>query len=925
MKKYTLDWNRYTDLARTAVAEGAVLLKNEKETLPIKAGTTISIFGRNQFNYFKSGTGSGGMVNVSYVSSPLDALKDCPDIHLNQSLLQVYEDWLEENPFDKGEGWAGEPWSQKEMPVTEEMVADAAVNSDMALIMIGRTAGEDRDNTADPGSFLLTDVENKMIEMVTKAFSKTAVILNVGNIIDMKWAIDFNPSAIVYGWQGGMEGGNGLIDVLTGKVSPSGKLTDTISYSINDNPSTENFGHEDIGIYQEDIYVGYRYFETFAKDKVLYPFGFGLSYTSFATEVIEATESEGIINLKVNVTNTGKISGKEVVQVYVEKPQGLLGNPSRSLVSFAKTMLLEAGKRQTLDISIPVNDFACYDDNGVTGYKSSYILEKGTYRIYAGTDVRSASPVFDYNIDALQVIESLSENMAPVTPFQRIKPIANENGYEVAYENVPLRTIDVQERYLSERPTSREYTGNRGHKLTDVYHGKVSLDTFLDQLSDEDLASIVRGQGMNSPRVTPGTAGAFGGISDKLNDFSIPAVCCADGPSGIRMDIGTKAFSLPNGTLLASTFNLELIEDLFEMTGLEMRKNRVDTLLGPGMNIHRNPLNGRNFEYFSEDPYLTGKMAVAQLNGMHRVGVTGTLKHLSANNQEFHRHDINCIVSERALREIYLKGFEMAVKEGKAYSMMTTYGGVNGIWTAGLYDQNTRILRDEWGFDGIVMTDWWAKVNQEGEKANRENTAAMVRSQNDLYMVVGEPEANPFEDNTISSIEDGTLTRGELLRSAANICKFIMRSPVMERTLGLNDGAIDVIGLDEEVEEELDFDVSYQHVKDGESINLMDVDTSTGSSHAFAISVDQSGMYEVTLTVRSFAGELAQMPVTIFANNMPVATLTFNGTGGEWVSQTKQMFFVNQHNYLKLYFSLGGLEVKEITFKLANSFSMRNL
>ncbi|WP_078553755.1 glycoside hydrolase family 3 protein [Bacillus alkalicellulosilyticus] len=925
MKKYTLDWNRYTELARTAVAEGAVLLKNENKTLPIKAGTTISIFGRSQFNYYKSGTGSGGMVNVSYVTSPLDALKDCSDIHVNQSLLQTYEAWLEENPYDKGVGWAGEPWSQKEMPVTDAVVADAAKNSDMALVLIGRTAGEDRDNSADPGSYLLTDEENKMIELVTKEFSKTVVILNVGNIIDMKWSIDYNPSAIIYGWQGGMEGGNGLVDVLTGKVNPSGKLPDTISHSIDDHPSTVNFGHKDKGIYQEDIYVGYRYFETFAKDKVLYPFGFGLSYTSFATEVIEATEKEGIITLKVDVTNTGEFSGKEVIQVYVEKPQGLLGNPSRSLVSFAKTKLLEAGSKQTLQLSIPVKDFACYDDSGVTGYKSTYILEKGLYRIYAGTDVRSANPVFDFNVEAVQVIETLSENMAPVTSFQRIKPKVDENGYKVTYENVPLRTVDIQERYLNERPPSHEYTGNHGHKLTDVYQGKISLDAFLEQLTDEDLACIVRGQGMNSPRVTPGTAGAFGGISDRLNELGIPAICCADGPSGIRMDIGTKAFSLPNGTLLASTFNLELNEELFEMTGLEMRKNRVDTLLGPGINIHRNPLNGRNFEYFSEDPYLTGKMAVAQLNGMHRVGVTGTLKHFSANNQEFHRHDINSIVSERALREIYLKGFEMAVKEGGAYSIMTTYGAVNGIWTAGLYDQNTRVLRDEWGFDGIVMTDWWAKINDEGEAANRHNTAAMVRSQNDLYMVVGEPNANPFEDNTISSIGEGTLTRGELLRSAANICTFIMRTPAWERTQGLHDGSIDVIGLDEEVEQELDFDVTYQHVNDGESIGLKDIDTSTGSSHALAISVDQAGMYEVTLTIRSFAGELAQMPVTLIANNTPAATFTFNGTGGEWVSQTKQVFFMNQHNYLKLFFTLGGLELKEITFKLENSFSARNM
>lgn len=923
MKTYTLDWNRYEELARQAVTEGVVLVKNEQATLPLQVNTKLAVFGRSQFHYYKSGTGSGGMVNVGHVTTPLEALQNHSGIQINESLQQTYEAWVEENPFDQGVGWAGEPWSQQEMEVSEELVEQAANESDVALIMIGRTAGEDRDNTADPGSYLLTDIESAMIERVSKRFKKTVVVLNVGNIIDMKWADQ--PSAILYAWQGGIEGGKGLVDVLVGEVSPSGKLTDTIARSIEDYPSTKNFGNADKGIYQEDIYVGYRYFETFAKDEVLYPFGFGLSYTTFETEVTEAVERDGVISVQVAVTNTGDCDGKEVVQLYVEKPQGRLGNPTRSLIAFEKTMLLEPGERQTLDFSVRVTDFASYDDSGVTGHESSFVLEAGTYQIYAGTDVRSASAVFAYELEEQNVIEKLSENMAPVLPFERMKPTQEGGDYRVDYEATPLRSVDVEKRYLEERPSAREYTGDNGYKLSDVYHGNVSLDTFLDQLTDEDLACIVRGQGMNSPRVTPGTAAAFGGVSDRLNELEIPAACCADGPSGIRMDVGTKAFALPNGTLLASTFNVGLVEDLFEMTGLEMRKNRVDTLLGPGMNIHRNPLNGRNFEYFSEDPHLTGKMAVAQLNGMHRVGVTGTLKHFSANNQEAHRHDIDSVVSERALREIYLKGFEMAVKEGGASSIMTTYGAVNGIWTAGLYDQNTRVLRDEWGFKGIVMTDWWAKVNfREDELANRRNTAAMVRSQNDLYMVVDRPDLNSFEDNTAEALDEGILTRSELLRSAENICHFILHAPAMERLLGVHDGSVEVINFEDETDQALDFNLDYQHLGNGESVDLQAVDTSTGNKHVFAISVDETGTYDVTLTARSNAGELAQMPVTLFANNIPGATFTFNGTDGEWVTQTKQIFFLNQHNYLQLYFALSGLEVKDVTFTLADSFSMKN-
>lgn len=922
MSKYTLDWNKYTSTARNAVAEGAVLLKNENETLPLRSGTTVSVFGRNQLAYYKSGTGSGGMVNVNYVATPLDALKSCPGIKLNQILLQTYQAWNEENPLEKGEGWAAEPWSQAEMPLTETIIADAAADSDMALVMIGRTAGEDRDNSADPGSYLLTDLEKEMLEKVCKAFTKTAVILNTGNIIDMQWALDYKPSAILYAWQGGMEGGNGLADLLTGKISPSGKLADTIAYSIDDYPSTENFGNLDKDVYQEDIYVGYRYFETFAKEKVIYPFGFGLSYTSFSTEIEKASEADELINLSIKVKNTGSVSGKEVVQVYVEKPQGSLGNPSRSLVSFAKTALIEPANSEELTLTISASELSSYDDGGVTGNKSCYVLEAGIYRIYVGTDVKNASPCFDYQVDALRVVSVLSENMAPVSAFKRMKPQISKTGYKLFYEDVPLKTVDSGKRFLDERPENREMTKNYGYKLADVHSGKIPLETFLDQLTNEDMACMIRGEGMCSPRVTPGTAGAIGGVSDRLNEFGIPAACCADGPSGIRMDAGTSAFSLPNGTLLACTFNLALQEELFELVGLEMRKNRIDTLLGPGINIHRNPLNGRNFEYFSEDPYLTGKLAAAQLKGMHRAGVTGTLKHFSANNQEFHRHDLDSIISERAWREIYLKGFEIAVKEAGAYSIMTTYGAVNGLWTAGSYEQNTRVLRDEWGFEGIVMTDWWAKINNEGGPATKNNTAQMIRSQNDLYMVVGQSEANPFNDNTLAAIKEGSLTRGELLRSASNICRFIMRSPVMERTLGLDDGSIEVIGLEEPGEQDLQFDLEYQSVQAGESLNLESIDTSTGSSFVFAISLEQPGMYKLTMTARSSAGELAQMPVTLYQNGAVAATFSFSGTNGEWVSQTREVFFFNKQAYLKLFFGLGGLEIQDIQFDLTEAFSM---
>ena len=274
--KYTFDWKEYANTARRAVAEGCVLLRNEENALPIKNGETVSVFGRNQFNYYKSGTGSGGMVNTPYVVSILDALKEEETITINQELLHIYEEWLTYHPFDEGKVWANEPWCKEEMELSPDVVKNAAGRSDMALVMIGRTAGEDKDNSATEGSYLLTAIEEKMLELVCSEFARVAVVLNVGNTIDMKFVEKYKPQAVMYVWQGGMEGGNGVADVLLGKVSPSGHLTDTIAKDISDYPSTKCFGDEFKNAYEEDIYVGYRYFETAAKEKVLYPFGFGL-------------------------------------------------------------------------------------------------------------------------------------------------------------------------------------------------------------------------------------------------------------------------------------------------------------------------------------------------------------------------------------------------------------------------------------------------------------------------------------------------------------------------------------------------------------------------------------------------------------------------------------------------------------------------
>ena len=633
MGKYSLDLKEYARLAREVAAESCVLLKNDNNTLPLKKGDKVAVFGRSAFNYYKSGLGSGGLVNTKYVVSILDALRNEKDIVLDEDLLEIYSEWIKENPYDEGHGWGTVPWSQKEMKV-EDYILRVAKENDIALVMIGRTAGEDQDSKNEAGSYLLTDVEKDMIKKVSKSFRRTVVVLNVGNIIDMKWVDEYNPSAVLYAWQGGQEGGNGVIDVLTGRVNPCGKLTDTIAKNIEDYPSTKNFGDPERNYYEEDIYVGYRYFESFAKEKVMYPFGYGLSYTSFDIKgkLVESIHEEIVV--EANVTNNGNMSGKEVVQVYIEAPQGKLGKPVRALVGFKKTGIIKPGECEKLIINIPKSYIASYDDSGVTGYKSCYILEEGLYKIYIGSDVRNAEESGQYD-EKFTIVESLEEACAPIVEFKRIKPILDENNkFNIENEEVPMRRINPKERMFKNRDEEIIYTGDRGYKLADVFENKVKLDDFVAQLSYNDLICMFRGEGMCSPKVTPGTAAAFGGITESLRNFGIPVACCADGPSGIRMDCGTNAFSLPNGTALGCTFNVDLVKKLYKMTGIELCRNKIDSLLGPGMNIHRNPLNGRNFEYVSEDPILTGKIGAAQVIGIQEAGSTATIKHVCANNQD---------------------------------------------------------------------------------------------------------------------------------------------------------------------------------------------------------------------------------------------------------------------------------------------------
>ncbi|MFB8378049.1 glycoside hydrolase family 3 C-terminal domain-containing protein [Paenibacillus taichungensis] len=914
----------FAEFSRTVAAEGAVLLKNEGQALPIQKDENVSVFGRIQVNYYRSGTGSGGSVHVAYTTNLLDGLRSKKGLTVNEELAAVYEKWIEENPFDDGgKVWAAEPWNQKEMPLTDEVVSQARSKSSKAIVVIGRTAGEDQDNVDAPGSYRLTEDEKAMLKQVTNHFEQTIVVLNVSNIMDMSWLNDesyVHPiQSVIYSWHGGMEGGNAIADVLAGDVTPSGKLTDTIAYSIEDYPSTSNYGNEFKNLYQEDIYVGYRYFETFRPEKVQFEFGYGLSYTTFTTKAEDAKlisqNGENSIKVNVTVTNTGTTyAGKEVVQIYYEAPQGQLGKPAKALVAFGKTNLLQPGESQRLTVSFPVDSMASYDDAGVTGHASAYVLEAGTYRLYVGTSVKNVEHVSidgqdGYVVETIQLVEQLQEAMAPTESFTRMKPGArkDDGSYELIFADVPTRQVSMAERIEQSLPQTLEQTGNQGYKLRDVKDGKVSLEAFIAQLSDQDLAAIVRGEGMSSPLVTSGTASAFGGVSDSLFNYGIPVACTADGPSGIRMDSGEKATQVSIGTLLAATWNAELVEELYVMEGQELLRNQVDALLGPGLNIRRSPMNGRNFEYFSEDPLISGVFAAACTKGIMKGGSNATLKHFACNNQEKHRSKVDAVVSERALREIYLKGFEIAVKEGGANSIMTSYNPINGHWAASNYDLNTTILRGEWGFQGIVMTDWWAIMNDgvEGGPADRKNTNWMVRAQNDLYMVVPNygAEINGWDDNTIESLENGTLTRGELQRSAMNICEFIMNAPVFSRK-------------HEIVENVASFQANASLSSEQAQALADNAQVKPVVGEPVYMKVDEAGQYRIIVQIMSPEPELAQSACNVILNDQLMTTIQTNGTEGKWIRQKLVKVDLEAGLYeLKLDFTKPGLQIDWIEFK----------
>ena len=1024
------------EFARQIGDEGVILLKNENETLPLTENDQVAVFGRMQIDTIRGGLGAAYM-NPAYEVNVLDGLRNV-GVNVDETLAEVYETWCNDPANKKEEVIYTSDRFFPEMPLDEEMVKEASERNNKAVVVIGRIVGENNDMQNNKGGWLLTDDETKMLELVTKYFDQVTVVYNNGVVADMEFVEDMGIDALVFMGYGGQEGGNYVGDILSGRVTPSGKLTETVAKSFDAYPADE-FSGSTTQKYTEDIFTGYRYFETFDPEyeTVRYPFGYGLSYTDFEISDVSAEQVGTHIEVTATVTNVGDFySGKEVLQVYYSAPQmgtgeAVLGKPGKVLAAFDKTGLLEPGESQTLTMTFPISDMASFDDTGVTGHKNAWLLEAGDYNIYVGNSIQDAGTrqVYTYNQPEMRVIDEdltqldtmLNERLLADGTYEELEVIdipgqinikddvanqaemenyksagagvtetdgmlsipANETvSYQLqvtkggkyllkfAYTNngeavklndvldvfVGVGQVGIDDSVVLESGSGLETvafqvgipTGDISFDLTsksdadiqwnsftlerdndaDVVHnipasgiGKVEgedyvdassgvryedfqddgqgqpgrclsnmragsranyklnveetgtyrmvvhyaavgetalnttatflinnitqafdegisfkntaisgntyynfvdlepltvilpsgeatltiesqiaafpnidyitfekvevraakafaaannvleaaakvpvtfedvaenpelMDEFVSQLTINELATLGSGQGNVAPNTNTGSIG-------NIPSLGIPGVQTADGPTGVRLNDITTPIAWPSTNIMASSWNEELCEDYGLAFGKDIKAYDVNCILGPSINIQRNPLGGRNFEYYSEDPYLTGKLGAAVTRGIQSVGVATAVKHFAVNSTEYSRLASNSVISARAMREIYLKAFEMVIKEADPWSIMTSYNFVNGTKAAELEPMMNDIARGEWGYDGVFMTDW----------GNDSNIVKEVQAGGDVKMPSGDSSA------LVNAVNAGTLDRATLEAAATRLLNLALKT-----------------------------------------------------------------------------------------------------------------------------------------------------
>lgn len=763
-----------------------------RPVLPLAPGEPVALLGRVQRDWIAVGYGSGGDVNAPYVTDLLSSLQ-AAGVAVDPELASLYETWCAAHPVDPGTEWGKWPLSYPEMEIDDATLAAAAGRAGTAVVVIGRAAGEDRESLLAPGSYYLTGAEKRLLTQARRHFRAVVAVVVTGNVMDLSWAEELGVDGLLLAWCGGMEGARAVADVLTGATEPGGRLTDTIARRYEDYPSADHFGDPEANDYVEDVFVGYRYFETFAPEAVLYPFGYGLGYGHVALDAQGLERTEDGVTLTVTATGAGSRPSSTVVQVYVEAPTGALARPARELVAFARTSVLAAGEAEEIELDISWRDLASYDDSGATGHRFAWVLPAGEYRLHVGQDVRTTEPAGAFRLEVSGVVEQLEQAAAPdpAHPFRRLtRRLADDGTSLLAWEDVPLSEVDLRERVLARLPQARHRSGQgkadgAAPTFEDVRADRASLDDLLATLPPEDLARLAYGDTeMDSPLGAAGNAGALGGVSPSLRDRGVPPAITTDGPSGLRL--AATASLLPCGTALASTWDPEAVEEAATLHGQEMVALGSDILLAPGMNIHRDPLCGRNFEYYSEDPLLTGTMGAAVVTGVQASGRSACPKHFAANNQETARIYADSRVSERALREIYLRGFEIVVREAAPRTIMTSYNKVNGVWSHYHYDLVTTILRREWGYQGLVMTDWWMRMATDPDFPALRDSAYRVRAGVDVLMPGGDAHGSTTRDTGVMDAyrcgleADGDptqgLTLGELQDVAGHVLRFLLEA-----------------------------------------------------------------------------------------------------------------------------------------------------
>lgn len=811
-------------LAREAAAEGIVLLKNNG-VLPIAAGKAVALFGAGAAHTVKGGTGSGdvnerecvtikaGLEQAGYTLTSGAWLADYEQEY--EAALQDYLSMMKGIMEDKeGRGSlavVNEILAQvfaypKGRPIVPADIGDAPV----AFYVIARVTGEGSDRYDAPGEYRLSAEEEEHIRILAESECRLVVVINAGSPLDMSFMEKYAVDALIQVSEPGMEGGNAFADIVSGRVNPSGKLTDTWAKCYADYPNARTFSHNNGNVreevYEEGIYVGYRFFDSF-RVKPAYAFGFGLSYTKFEIKtgnvtVLYENPQDVRVHVEVCVTNRGAISGKETAQVYAACPQGSLVKEYKRLCGFAKTGLLAPGASETVTVTFPLVGLTSFDEAD-----SAYVLEAGDYVIAVGSssDSLCAAAVLTLK-ERIELVHT--EHICPLRG--KLREICPADVPEFPAPDT-VRRLTLDPGRIAGRRVLYDYTKRRNER-------KAQACALTEQMSEEQLIAFACGQADSEDgggafgaagHLVPGAAGQ---TSNQGLGLDIAEMVVADGPAGLRLrqsyqvrdgeivpvnslialnpllrflipqepaDERTTVYyqfctALPVGTMLAQTFNTELVERLGAAVAEEMNEFGISLWLAPGMNIHRNPLCGRNFEYYSEDPVLSGTMAAAITRGVQSHAGTGTtIKHFACNNQEDNRMCSDSIVSERALREIYLRNFEIAVKESQPMAVMSSYNYINGVHAANNYDTLTRVLRDEWGFEGMVMTDW---VTTSTLYEDCSEPAECMRSGNDLIM----PGSMEDISRLRKALADGTLNIEDLKRCVTNTVDIILRSNCYE-------------------------------------------------------------------------------------------------------------------------------------------------